>query len=145
MAELPTAVKKQPKPSSGTLKKETEKKSGNLSREVIHQTATFEGPMPPPAILEGYEKLVPGAAERILSMAESDAKHQRELEFAALRATENEIKRGQNFALIVALASLSAAMYALYLGYPTVAGIIGGTTVVGLVSAFIIGRYKKSG
>lgn len=117
---------------------------GNGKTVAQFQQSTFSGPMPPPAVLEGYERLVHGAAERILVMAESDAKHQQEIEFAALRAAEAEIKRGQFFAFIIGLTALGASMGALAMGYPTVAGIIGGTTVVGLVSVFIVGRFVKS-
>lgn len=121
-------------------------KSSNsqASRDIVHQSASFEGPMPPPAILEGYERLVPGAAERILAMAESDTKHQHAIEFSALRAAEGEVKRGQIFAFIIGLAALLASMFALYMGSSVVAGIIGGTTVVGLVSVFVVGRFVKS-
>lgn len=98
--------------------------------------------MPPPALLEGYERLVPGAAERILVMAESDSRHQQQIEFAALRAAEAEVKRGQIFAFIIGLVALGASIGALALGSPVVAGVIGGTTVVGLVSAFIIGHVS---
>lgn len=99
--------------------------------------------MPPPAVLEGYERLVKGAAERILVMAESDAKHQHEIEFAALRAAEGEVKRGQWFGLAIGITALGASMLALAMGSPTVAGVIGGTTVVGLVSVFIVGHVVK--
>ncbi len=142
MANPPITEKKQPKPTIKVDK--AAQKRPHTSGEVVHQSASFEGPMPPPAILEGYERLVPGAAERILAMAESDTKHQHSIELAALRAMENEVKRGQIFAFVIGLAALLASMFALYMGSPTVAGIIGGTTVVGLVSAFIIGRFVKS-
>ena len=100
--------------------------------------------MPPPAVLEGYNRLIPGAAERILVMAEEDAKHQREIELAALRAANNEVARGQIFGFVIGLAALGASMLALYMGAPAVAGVIGGTTVVGLVSVFIVGRFAKT-
>ena len=45
--------------------------------------------------VEGYDPIVPGAAERILAMAEADAKHQREIELAALQAADHEVRRGQ--------------------------------------------------
>lgn len=99
--------------------------------------------MPPPSVLEGYELLVKGAAERILIMAESDAKHQQEIEFAALRAMEAEVKRGQFFGFVIGLTALGASMLALAMGSPAVAGVIGGATVVGLVSVFIVGRVVK--
>jgi len=108
------------------------------------QRASFSGPLPPPAILEGYDRIVPGAAERILAMAEADANHQREIELAALQAADREVRRGQIFGFTIGVLALVSSVIALYMGSPTVAGIIGGTTVVGLVSAFIIGRVTKS-
>jgi uncharacterized membrane protein len=42
--------------------------------------ASFQGPLPPPAMLQAYENIVPGAAARILAMAETQASHRRELE-----------------------------------------------------------------
>jgi len=119
--------------------------NGNSSKPVAQfQQSTFSGPIPPPSVLEGYERLVQGAAERILVMAESDAKHQQEIEFAALRAAEAEIRRGQFFGFVIGLTALGASMLALAMGSPAVAGVIGGTTVIGLVSVFIVGRVVKS-
>ena len=117
--------------------------NGNSKSVAQFQQSTFSGPMPPPSVLEGYEHLVKGAAERILIMAESDAKHQQEIEFAALRAMEAEVKRGQFFGFVIGLTALGASMLALAMGSPAVAGVIGGTTVIGLVSVFIVGRVVK--
>ena len=52
-------------------------------RVVSHKTALqvrFQGPLPPPAILEHYDRIVPGAAARILVMAENQSKHRQVLE-----------------------------------------------------------------
>ena len=40
---------------------------------VAERTEKFEGPLPSPEILEKYNVIVPGAAERILKMAEDQA------------------------------------------------------------------------
>jgi len=46
--------------------------------KVAHLTQQqFSGPVPHPQILQGYDQIIPGAAERILRMAEEDAEHQR--------------------------------------------------------------------
>lgn len=116
---------------------------GNTGGVQIHHAA-FHGPMPPPSLLLGYENIVPGAAERILRMAEEDSKHMREMDKAALDAAAREVKRGQIFGLLIGLAALGASMLAIAMGAPTVAGVIGGTTVVGLVSVFIVGRVVRA-
>ena len=44
--------------------------------ELIYERMySFSGPLPHPDILEGYDKIVPGAAERIIDMAENEQKH----------------------------------------------------------------------
>lgn len=83
---------------------------------------------------------MPGAAERIISMAESDMKHQQELDREALRAAECQMKRGQTFAFWLAMVAFLCCMAALYMGSQWVAGIIAGTTIVGLIAAFVVGR-----
>lgn len=40
----------------------------------------FAGPLPPPEALERYNQILPGAAERIIVMAESQHAHRLELE-----------------------------------------------------------------
>lgn len=114
------------------------------ANSAVASAEFFAGPLPSPDILARYEQVIPGAAERILAIAEADAKHQREIELAALRAEEASVRRGQWLGFAIALFALTISVVALYLGSPWVAGIIGGTAVVGLVSAFVLGRIGTS-
>ena len=41
---------------------------------VIERHASFSGPLPPPSILEDYDRVCPGAADRIIKMAEKEQK-----------------------------------------------------------------------
>jgi uncharacterized membrane protein len=47
---------------------------------------SFSGPLPPPEALERYNQVLPGAAERIISMAESQHAHRQELEKKVIHA-----------------------------------------------------------
>lgn len=42
---------------------------------LIHAQMEFSGPLPPPQILGQYDEVLPGAAERILRMAEKQQDH----------------------------------------------------------------------
>ncbi len=42
--------------------------------------ASWDGPLPPPEILQHYDRIVPGAANRILEMAENWQRHQEQYE-----------------------------------------------------------------
>lgn len=101
---------------------------------------TFVGPVPHPSILQGYEEIVPGAAERIIAMAESDMRHQQELEREALRLAGSQAKRGQIFAFVLSIIAFVACIFALMMGSEKAAIVIAGITIGALVAAFVIGR-----
>ena len=63
-----------------------------IARVTNHQ---FQGPVPHPGTLAGYERILPGAADRIMKMAEDDAEHQRKIECLAIENVARDIKRGQ--------------------------------------------------
>ena len=44
----------------------------------------FHGPLPPPALLEHYERTLTGAADRIFTVAEEQSRHRRALELRHL-------------------------------------------------------------
>lgn len=120
----------------------------NVAKEQknsIQLRTSFEGPIPPPNILEAYRKIIPNAPERILKMAEKNSDYLMEFDKNKLQLENDQIKRGQWCALIVVLSICFLCAYALYLNYPTVAIILGGLDLVGLVLAFIAStlHYKQ--
>ncbi len=46
----------------------------------VHHESIFFGPLPPPEALGKYEGVLPGAADRIMTMAEKQAEHRQKLE-----------------------------------------------------------------
>src|SRR4051794_22436827 len=42
---------------------------------IAHEVAEFSGPLPPPSYLREYDIILPGAASRIISMAEAEQRH----------------------------------------------------------------------
>ncbi|MEW6578361.1 MAG: DUF2335 domain-containing protein [Chloroflexota bacterium] len=46
----------------------------------------FQGPLPHPAILKGYEDILPGSANRIITMTEKQQQHRMELEHAVIHS-----------------------------------------------------------
>ena len=103
----------------------------------------FSGPVPHPDILHGYDQIIPGAAERILIMAEKDAAHQREIESAVLNLTAADVKRGQRFGFGIGILAFTTCILALALGSEKTAITIGSTTVIGLVTVFVTGRVTQ--
>lgn len=103
----------------------------------------FSGPMPHPRHLREYEDILPGSAERILSMAERALAHHATMDSAALNAAVDDRKRGMRFGLWAFIASLLTSILLAYLGLTEVAIAALGTTVIGAVAVFVQGRKRK--
>ncbi|MDQ2694694.1 MAG: DUF2335 domain-containing protein [Pseudomonadota bacterium] len=107
------------------------------------------GPLPSPEAVEGYERILPGAAERLFAMAEKQAEHRRALESQSL-AEEFKLQnrlldlkaRGQWFAVAAVLAGAALAAFALYSGHPAAAATIFGVGLAPVVGAFLYVRKE---
>jgi len=109
--------------------------------------AQFSGPIPPPSILEAYEKLAAGSADRLIRMAEEEAVHRRSLESQALdsdiqdrEAGRKEARFGQVCGLAIGLAAIGCGTYAAVNGAPWFGGFLGTGGVGTLVAIFVWGR-----
>lgn len=120
----------------------------NADTELIKQIrefTAFSGPLPPPQILESYNKIIPNSAERLLTMVELQSEHRRLCEVKSLDAQIAITTRGQILAFVLSILGFGSALFCAYLGESTTASILGGGTLLGLASIFIKGyREKKS-
>ncbi|MCG8700175.1 MAG: DUF2335 domain-containing protein [Bacteroidales bacterium] len=105
--------------------------------------SSFRGPLPPPKLLGDYNKVVSDGAERIMKMAENQSRHRIELEKLAIKEELSQSKIGQLFGFILAIIGMAIAFVLAILGHDTVAGIFGTTTIIGLVTIFVIGKKKQ--
>ena len=110
----------------------------------------FSGPLPPPQILDGYERACPGTANRIIEMAEAQSAHRRLMEQRALEGQIDamrhqfaEARRGQVCACLVALAFVACGTYCIVHGYEWAGSGIGAVGLGGIVTTFILGRSAK--
>lgn len=118
--------------------------------QVSKTTLTqHSGPLPHPDVLAGYEKLVPGLADRIVRMAESESAHRRDLESRFLNAQIEDNKtdrliegRGQVCALIVALVTIIGGFVIIGTGHAMAGSLLSGGTLLTLVGIFIYGRER---
>jgi len=76
------------------------------SQQLIASQTFFQGPLPSPEILEKYNKLHPGAVERIFVMAETQTKHRQEIEIKTLDRDFILQTRGQIFGFVTCLVTL---------------------------------------
>ncbi len=122
------------------------------------QSVSFSGPVPPPEQLAKYNQAFQNGAERVFQLAEKEQNHRHTLDkrdqelSEQLVKTDNEIKirdallrsRGQIFAFFLALFCICTSVLLAFYEHGTVAGIIGGTTVIGLAGIFITNKVIES-
>ncbi len=118
---------------------------------VVRATAeTYSGPLPQPQAMNAYEDALPGAADRILTMAEQKAEQQRRMEQGTLDLAELEIHSAyqQSFlglvlGAVVAVVIVAGGAYMASLGHAEAgAGVIGGT-IVGMAATFVYGARMR--
>lgn len=114
-----------------------------ITAQSIKEASTFSGPLPPPSILGEYNNILPNGAERIMKMAENQSNHRIELEKHAIKEELRQSKNGQVFGFILAIIGMLVAFILAYFDHDTVAGIFGTTTIVGLVTIFVIGKKNQ--
>ena len=115
--------------------------------------ASYEGPLPQANDYGRYEQICPGAADRILAMAENEQisqhktlekqqEHLHKMQEIGLKGEISEIRVGQILAFSIAVITIFVGAYTAMNGAEIAGGIIGVGGVTGLVLAFIKGRDK---
>jgi uncharacterized membrane protein len=103
----------------------------------------FEGPLPHPDLLARYNQIIPNGAERILSMAEEQGRHRRELEKKALDSSTSRANWGLVCGAVVALVALGLSALAVLTGHSVEGAFIAGVDLAGLVSVFVYGSNNQ--
>lgn len=110
----------------------------------------YQGPIPPPAVLEHLERVVPGAAERVLAMAEREqaeyhAHFQRvdELGLNTERDTHRENITALWMAFALCLFFSGCGTLLVLRGFVELGVTMIGVTLVGVVGAFMRALRRK--
>lgn len=98
------------KPDSSTPTEDVQEllESELLERKIIGvvQQRSYQGPVPPPEMMRDYNDVDPTFADRLLTLAENDFKHQQEMAQLAIKGEIEFDKRNSLYALIVILCLL---------------------------------------
>jgi len=134
---------------------DSEKKiSPELLLQIAIRKQSVSGPLPHPEILQGYDNIQEGFADRVIRMAEIQIEHRHKMEERELEAdieitkrnmeiTASEKKTGQYLAFLIALALMGCGILFAKLGGIGYGTTLITTTIAGLVSIFITGKYKE--
>ncbi|HOO50495.1 MAG TPA: DUF2335 domain-containing protein [Alphaproteobacteria bacterium] len=116
------------------------KNSDGLSRDTASGailSVSYEGPLPPAVEMEKYNRILPGAAERVFAMAEKDGDHRRSIEKDLVSKRFRADILGMCFAFSLAFICIIAAMYFFYVGNITAGFALLGFPVLSLIGKFL--------
>lgn len=110
---------------------------------VLQQTSISSGPVPPAELLAGYNREIENGATRLFSLIERQSEHRQAMERDTITTQNIATKRGQVFGFILAIILIVVGCVFKAVGDSVLAGIVFGTTVVGLTTVFVLGRKSQ--
>lgn len=127
------------------LKDETIDQSTKISILLgrINKSITFSGPIPHPTILKGYEEVLLGSADRILSMTEKEGEHRRKIETELVKNDNIRSYLGQIAGFTIAIVGLGGSIYLGINDKVWASGIMSAGTLTGLVTVFVTGDKER--
>jgi|SRR5271154_3497962 len=116
---------------------------GQQAMTRVSQQYSFSGPLPPPEVLEKYNQAMPGLAERIINMAEQQARHRQEIEKTVINSNAFVQKVGPFLGFIVAMTAVVGGVLLVLKGKDGygLAAII--TALASLAGVFIYGKKQQ--
>lgn len=90
----------------------------------------------------GFEKVLPGSAERILKMAELEQTHRHSEDSLARKSFDRETVMGQCFAFCIVLAAIGGAVWAGINNAQVVGSFLGTFGIGSIVTVFVLGRRR---
>ncbi len=110
---------------------------------IFESRISHSGPLPSPETLAAYVKVLPSAAERIMSMAEGQSSHRRAMEEAVILGNVRAQARGVWCAFFLALTGMLAGFYLALRGQGLTGFSIFLTSLATLVGTFIFARVDQ--
>src|SRR5258708_7871031 len=115
------------------------------SQVIVHQqqTTQFSGPIPPPEIIEKYEKIYPGAAKIIFEDWDKQVNHRQDLERRLVSTDNTKSLLGVVFGFIIQAGAIIAGIYTAIRGLVAFGFVIVFAGLLLLTVAFITSRSNK--
>jgi uncharacterized membrane protein len=109
--------------------------------QTVSQQVTYVGPLPPANEFAKYESALPGAADRILLIAEKEMEHRHKNDDKIIEDSLKMSSRGQIFALIITVLSLIAVGIGTFFSKPT-ASIAPAIIAIASLASIFLGHRK---
>jgi uncharacterized membrane protein len=111
--------------------------------QIIQQLRHFSGPLPSPENLLHYDKVTPGAAKRIIKMAEKNQENRLHINRIMAESDVKKSLRGQIFGFVIAAIAFTVATICAFLNQKEIGIASIGFSLVSIVSTFVLGRKAK--
>lgn len=124
----------------------TEKKGaieGNGIKAYVEEHSEFSGPLPHPEIFERYEKICPGAADRILTMAEVQSSHRQQIEKAFIFSRNKQSLAGTYIAGTIVISAIVSGTILLINDKDFQGIVVIVTTALSVFGTTIYGKYEN--
>lgn len=132
--------KSRAKEQRALARREAQQQNRLQAQFIASQVSYWSGPTPSPDVLREYEQILPGAADRMIALAERQSDHRQKLESRALDNGHTRALLGSVFGFIIGLAGVGGGVFLAINdqelgGYAIVLG-----TVATLAGVFVYGR-----
>jgi len=152
---MPDSTTNEGSESSTESAQPTESNSDSPSRspesEFTAISLQIQGPLPSPAVLADFDRVLPGLAREIVDRSELEMKHRHEIEGRSLEAkiADRRAERrfrafGQWMAFTLALSFGGGGVYLTVQGHPGVGGAMVSTTVIAVAGVFVTGKIAET-
>lgn len=114
--------------------------------EILHaavEISRFSGPLPHPEDLAKYEQVLPGSADRIISMAEQQAEHRRTLEKTVILSNVTLQQWGLGCAFVLAMTAITGGIWLSSKGMSGTGLTAIISALVALVGVFVYGKSEQ--
>lgn len=103
----------------------------------------YKGPLPPPEQLQEFDNVVPGAANRIMTLMEEQARHRMHLEKTVIEGDNRRANWGVVIGAAVAVLGLVLSFIMVMSGFGIYGTIIGVLDLATLVGVFVYGTNSR--
>jgi len=114
----------------------------NESQVQMTLTQEVKSPLPLASEVAGYENLLPGSADRILTLVEKQSAHRQELEKAEITADSKNSFYALIFAFVFAMSVLISAVILILTDHAEAAALVGVGGIGTVVGAFLQNKNR---
>jgi uncharacterized membrane protein len=108
-----------------------------------HKISMRSGPLPEPAELEAFNRIIPNGAERIFKMVEEQSAHRIRIETTVITSQQTQGRNGQIFAALLGVIGIGCGTAAALYGHDGFGCTLVGGTLVSLVTSFLYSRHAQ--